>query len=208
MFSMADGIYAHFVDMLATRYQSNDWTQHATCKLQATFRWENLLVSGTMYENLSHDTSHDLNRCFDLQLDIISVPEAITLTIDRPMVHTRDREPVPQVGSEKNFTTKIPSSNYTGVYSLVWLPKFDWWDLMKVETAVKVMAGLVWSFSYQRIMFWITLYFLKKRPPDQTSTPISSRDWLTARLHIHAHPSTKLSYIMTSLDYKRYYLLV
>ncbi len=65
---------------------------------------------------------------------------------DRPMVHTRGRGPVTQVVEWNNLTTGILGSNPTGVHSLVRLPKACWWDLMKVETAVQVMAGQVWSF--------------------------------------------------------------
>ncbi len=63
---MVGGIYTHLDDMLASQYQSIDWTQHTTCKLQAAFSWENLLVPGTIHEKTSHETSHDLDSCFDL----------------------------------------------------------------------------------------------------------------------------------------------
>ncbi len=65
-FSMVGGIYTRLNDMPASQYQSIDWTQHTTCKLQAAFCWGNLLVSGTMYEKTSHETSHDLDSCFNL----------------------------------------------------------------------------------------------------------------------------------------------
>ncbi len=70
--------------------------------------------------------------------------------IHRPMVHTWDRDSVTQVVKWFNLTTEILGSNPTGVHSLVWLPKACWWDLMKVETALQVLAGLVWSFLIQR----------------------------------------------------------
>ncbi len=65
---------------------------------------------------------------------------------NRPMVHTRDREPVTQMIKWKTLATETLGSNPTGVHSLVWLPKAYWLDLMKVEPAVQVKAGLVWSF--------------------------------------------------------------
>ncbi len=63
---MVGGIYTHLDEMLASQYQSIDGTQHTTCKLQAASSWGNLLVPGTMYEKTSHETSHDLDSCFDL----------------------------------------------------------------------------------------------------------------------------------------------
>ncbi len=42
-----------------------------------------------------------------------------------------------------HLTTEILGPNPTGVHSLVWLPKAYLSDLMKVETAVQVKAGLV-----------------------------------------------------------------
>ncbi len=64
---MFSGTYTHLEDMLASQYQSIDWTQHTTCKLQAAFSWRNLLVPGTMYEKNSQETNHDLDSCFDFQ---------------------------------------------------------------------------------------------------------------------------------------------
>ncbi len=60
---MVGGTYTHLDGMLASQYQSIDWTQHTTCKLQAVFQ----------------------------------LGEPFTTYIDRPMVHTLDREPVTQI---------------------------------------------------------------------------------------------------------------
>ncbi len=51
---MAGGVYTHLADMLASQYQSIDWTQHSTC--QSSIMWGNLLARGTMYEKTSHET--------------------------------------------------------------------------------------------------------------------------------------------------------
>ncbi len=72
---------------------------------------------------------------------------------DRPMVHTRDREPVTQVVVWNNLTTEILGSNPTGVHSLMRLPKACWWDLMMIETAV-----WIWFYDFirrKRIMGWL-----------------------------------------------------
>ncbi len=71
---MNGGIYTRLDDMIASQYQSIDWTQHTTRKLQAAFSWGNLLVPGTMYEKTSHETSHDLDSCFGHHLGLISRP--------------------------------------------------------------------------------------------------------------------------------------
>ncbi len=71
--------------------------------------------------------------------------ENILILHDRPMVNIRDREHVTQVVKWNNLTTEILGSNPTCVHWLVWFPKACWWGLMKVETAVQVLAGPVWS---------------------------------------------------------------
>ncbi len=43
----------HLDDMLASQYQSNDWTQHSTN--QSSICWGNLLAPGTMHEISSHE---------------------------------------------------------------------------------------------------------------------------------------------------------
>ncbi len=60
---MVGGAYTHLDDMLASQYQSIDWTQHTT--YQSSISWRDLLAPGTMYEKNSHETSLDLNSCFD-----------------------------------------------------------------------------------------------------------------------------------------------
>ncbi len=55
--SIVDGTHIHLDDMLASQYQSNDWTQHTTN--------QNLVAPGTMHEKTSHETSLDLDSCFD-----------------------------------------------------------------------------------------------------------------------------------------------
>ncbi len=70
----------------------------------------------------------------------------LSVLYDRPMVYTRDHEPVTRVVEWNNLTTEILGSNPTGVHSLVRFPKACWRDLIMVETAVQVKAGLVWSF--------------------------------------------------------------
>ncbi len=64
--SMVVGVYPHLDDMLASQYQSIDWTQHTTC--QSSISWGNFLAPGTMYEKTSHEISLDLVNCFDLYL--------------------------------------------------------------------------------------------------------------------------------------------
>ncbi len=49
--------------MLASQYQSSDWNQHTTN--QSRICWRNLLAPGTMHEKSSHETSLDLDSCFD-----------------------------------------------------------------------------------------------------------------------------------------------
>ncbi len=49
---MVGGVYTHLGDMLASQYQSIDWTQHATC--QISICKGNLLAPGTMHEETSH----------------------------------------------------------------------------------------------------------------------------------------------------------
>ncbi len=71
---MVGGAYTHLDDMVASRYQSIDWTQHITC--QSNISWGNLLARGTMYEKTSHETSRDPDRGFDHQLGLISRPYA------------------------------------------------------------------------------------------------------------------------------------
>ncbi len=60
---MVGGAYTHLDDMLASHYQSIDWTQHTTC--QSSISWGNLLAPGIMDEKTSHETSLDLDSCFD-----------------------------------------------------------------------------------------------------------------------------------------------
>ncbi len=48
---MVNGAYAHFNDMLASQYQSIDWTQHTSC--QSSISWGDLLDPGTMYAETS-----------------------------------------------------------------------------------------------------------------------------------------------------------
>ncbi len=62
---MVGGIHAHLDDMLASQYQSIDWTQHTTCP-SSIFVGENFLVPGTMHKKTSHGTSIRLDSCFDL----------------------------------------------------------------------------------------------------------------------------------------------
>ncbi len=64
---MVGGIYIHLGNMLASQCQSINWTQQTSSKLQAAFSWVNLLVPGTMYEQASHEASHDLDSYFNLQ---------------------------------------------------------------------------------------------------------------------------------------------
>ncbi len=56
---MVGEIHTHLDDMLSSQYQSIDWTEHTT--------WGNLLAHGTMDEETSHETSLDLDSCFDRQ---------------------------------------------------------------------------------------------------------------------------------------------
>ncbi len=46
---MVGGAYTHLDDMVASQYQSIDWTQHTS--FQSSIRWGNLLGPGTMHEN-------------------------------------------------------------------------------------------------------------------------------------------------------------
>ncbi len=69
---MAGGVYTHLGDMLASQYQSIDWTQHITC--QISISWGNLLVPGTMHKKASLETILDLDSCFDHHLGLISRP--------------------------------------------------------------------------------------------------------------------------------------
>ncbi len=62
------------------------------------------------------------------------------------LVHTRDREPITQVEKWIYLTTEVLGSNSIHVHALVWLHKAYRWNLIKVEKAVQVSAGLVWSF--------------------------------------------------------------
>ncbi len=50
-------------DVLASQYQSGDWTQRTTN--QRSICWGNLLAPSTMHEKSSHETSFDLDSCFD-----------------------------------------------------------------------------------------------------------------------------------------------
>ncbi len=54
---MVGGAYAHLDDMLASQYQSIDWTQHPT--YQSGIIWGSLSAPGTMCEKTSHETSLD-----------------------------------------------------------------------------------------------------------------------------------------------------
>ncbi len=63
---MVGGIYNHLDDMLASQYQSIDWTQYTTCELQSAFSWGNLVAPGAMHEKTSHETSYDLDSYFRL----------------------------------------------------------------------------------------------------------------------------------------------
>ncbi len=65
-FLMAGEIYIHFDHIQASQYQSIDWTHHTTYWLQAVFSCGKLVVPGSMYEKTSHETSLDLDSCFDL----------------------------------------------------------------------------------------------------------------------------------------------
>ncbi len=55
--------YTQLDGMLASQYQSIDWTQRTTC--QFSISWGNLLAPGTMYEKTSREISLDLDSCFD-----------------------------------------------------------------------------------------------------------------------------------------------
>ncbi len=52
---MVGGVFTHLDDMLASQYQSIDWTQYTTC--QSSISWGNPLAPGTMCEKTSHETS-------------------------------------------------------------------------------------------------------------------------------------------------------
>ncbi len=60
---MVGGAYTHLDDMLASQYQSIDWTQHTTCR--SSISWGNLSAPGTMHDKTSHEASLDLDSCFD-----------------------------------------------------------------------------------------------------------------------------------------------
>ncbi len=62
---MVGWAYTHLDDMLASRYKSIDWTQHTT--RLSSINWGNLLAPDTMYGKTSHETSLDLDSCFDHQ---------------------------------------------------------------------------------------------------------------------------------------------
>ncbi len=49
---MVGGVYTHLDDMLASQYQSIDWTQHTTC--QTSISWGNLLAPGTVHKKKLH----------------------------------------------------------------------------------------------------------------------------------------------------------
>ncbi len=63
---MVGGAYTHLDDVLASQYQSIDWTRHIT--YLSRISWGNLLAPGPMHEATSHETSQDLDSCFDLHL--------------------------------------------------------------------------------------------------------------------------------------------
>ncbi len=64
-FSMGGRALTHLNDMLASLYQSIDWTQHTTRPSSITVEG-NRLAPGTMHENTSQETRHDLDSYFDL----------------------------------------------------------------------------------------------------------------------------------------------
>ncbi len=61
---MIGGAYIHLDDMLASQYQSIDWSQRTTC--QNSISWGNLLAPGAMHEQTPHETSLGLGSCFDI----------------------------------------------------------------------------------------------------------------------------------------------
>ncbi len=69
---MIGGVYTHLDDMLVSQYQSINWAQHTTC--QSSVCGGNLLAPGTMHEKTSHETSLDLDSCFDHHVGLISRP--------------------------------------------------------------------------------------------------------------------------------------
>ncbi len=60
---MVGGADAHLDDMLASQYQSIDCTQNTT--YQSNISWGSLLAPGIMYEKTSHETTLDLDSCFE-----------------------------------------------------------------------------------------------------------------------------------------------
>ncbi len=53
----------HLDDVLASQYQSSDWTQHTSYR--SSICWGNLLAPGNMHVKTSHETSFDMDSCFD-----------------------------------------------------------------------------------------------------------------------------------------------
>ncbi len=62
---MVGEAYTHLDDMLASQYQSIDWTQHTSYQSRKESVGGTFLAPVTMHEKTSHETSLDLDSCFD-----------------------------------------------------------------------------------------------------------------------------------------------
>ncbi len=63
--------------------------------------------------------------------------------IDIWLAHTRDREPIAQVARRRLDLQEVLGPNSVKVHSFVWFSKSCWSDLVKVETAIQLLADLV-----------------------------------------------------------------
>ncbi len=72
---MVGGAYTHLDDMIASQYQSIDCAQHTYCQ-SISIGWGNLLAPENMDDKTSHETSVDLDNCFNHHLGLISRPWA------------------------------------------------------------------------------------------------------------------------------------